>query len=735
MKKMIFTLVLFSAACLSHAQVLYGTAAKGSGAGYGTICKLDAATNTLTAAFSFDNINGANPYGSLIHASDGKLYGMTNQGASDYGVIFSYDPVTAIFTKLQDFDRPIGSFPSGSLVQASDGKLYGGTSNGGSSGFYGDIFSFDPATAAYTILYNFDVTNGSTLVGNLIQASDGKLYGMTSQGGSSIYYGVIFSYDPATAVYTRLYSFDHDNGRSPFGSLVQASDGKLYGMAQFGGSYNYGVIFSFDPATAVYTRLKDFDGNNGANPLGSLIQASDGKLYGMTSQGGTGKNVGVIFSYNPATATYTNLHVFDGTNGSFPEGSLMQASNGKLYGMTNLGGSNNTGVSFSFDPVSGTYTKLADFTGSNGSNPQYTSFIEVCPTYYRDADGDGFGDLNNSTTACSSTPPAGYVADSSDCDDTKLLYADKDGDGFGAGSPVACGVADNTDCNDKNASAHPKIFYRDADGDSYGDASNSIMVCTRPAGYVTNKRDCNDSNAAVHPGAVEICGNGIDDNCDGRIDEGCALVLITIRDTSILEGNTATRPMKFIVKLSKISTKTITVDYTTQDITATAGSDYIAQSGTLTFAPGIRQNAITIQVTGDRVPEPDEAFEVLLSNPVNAGVSDGTGIGTILNNDGTPASKSIAQNENAASAVLKDAKLSPNPANGKVNVTLTGYSGNVTIQLMDVNGKMLQERKVTTLFKVFQQEMNISNYPNGVYLVTVIDEKGNRKTQKLVISR
>ncbi len=165
MKKMIITLILISAAYLSHAQVLYGTAAQGSGAGYGTICKLDLTGNTLTAAFSFDNINGANPYGSLIHASDGKLYGMTNQGASDYGVIFSYDPVTATFTKLQDFDRPIGSFPRGSLVQASDGKLYGGTSNGGSkaAAIYGDIFSFDPATAAYTILYNFDVTNGSYL--------------------------------------------------------------------------------------------------------------------------------------------------------------------------------------------------------------------------------------------------------------------------------------------------------------------------------------------------------------------------------------------------------------------------------------------------------------------------------------------------------------------------------------------------------------------------------------------
>ena len=63
---------------------------------------------------------------------------------------------------------------------------------------------------------------------------------------------------------------------------MQASDGKLYGMTTNGGSSGYGVIFSFDPSSSTYTKLKDFDNTNGANPYGSLMQASDGKLYGMT---------------------------------------------------------------------------------------------------------------------------------------------------------------------------------------------------------------------------------------------------------------------------------------------------------------------------------------------------------------------------------------------------------------------------------------------------------------------
>jgi hypothetical protein len=65
---------------------------------------------------------------------------------------------------------------------------------------------------------------------------------------------------------------------------MQASDGKLYGMTRRWKIMS-GVIFSFDPATSTYTKLKDFDDTNGANPYGDLVQASDGKLYGMTSEG------------------------------------------------------------------------------------------------------------------------------------------------------------------------------------------------------------------------------------------------------------------------------------------------------------------------------------------------------------------------------------------------------------------------------------------------------------------
>ena len=160
--------------------------------------------------------------------------------------------------------------------------------------------------STYKKLKNFIIHRGYHPLGSLIQASDGKLYGMTSEGSSNV--GCYLSFDPSSATYTKLEDFDNTNGSQPDGSLIQASDGKLYGMTFYGGTSNVGVIFSFDPSSSIYTKLKDFDNTNGGSPLGSLMQASDGKFYGMTTGGGS-NGEGVIFSFDPS-ATYTKAEGF-----------------------------------------------------------------------------------------------------------------------------------------------------------------------------------------------------------------------------------------------------------------------------------------------------------------------------------------------------------------------------------------------------------------------------------------
>ena len=110
---------------------------------------------------------------------------------------------------------------------------------------------------------------------------------------------------------------------------------------------------------------------------------------------------------------------------------------------------------------------------------------------------------------------------------------------------------------------------------------------------------------------------------------------ITVGDTAMYEGNSGTAPLVFAVRLSRPSTSTVTVQYQTNDVTATAGSDYIATSGTLTFAPGQTSKPVSVLVKGDTTSEGNESFNLLLANATNATIADGSGIGEIANDDGS----------------------------------------------------------------------------------------------------
>jgi uncharacterized repeat protein (TIGR03803 family) len=361
MKKIILLTAMYLLACHSsvHAQTLFGTTAAGGNKGGGTINKFDAGSNTLTVIKNFESIADGSTYPPLTGGRDGKLYGVaSNGGLNNYGFIFSFNPVTLEYSTLKNFDKINGANPNGSLVQASNGTFYGTTSFGGSAN-NGVIYSFDPATRKLTKLKDFEFAEIRRPSGMLIQASDGKLYGMTL-ALMTIESG-IFSYEPSTSTYTHLVNL------GPGGyDLIQANDGKLYCTTAVGGSNDAGAIFSFDPTSQVLSKVKDFLIWDGKNPSGAMIQGKDNKLYGTTSSGGV-NNLGVIYSYDPASSAFTKLKDFD-IPGSYP-GSLLQSSDDHLYGVTGPGG-DQTGI-FSFDLSSSTITPVIQFDGRNGNYPVY----------------------------------------------------------------------------------------------------------------------------------------------------------------------------------------------------------------------------------------------------------------------------------------------------------------------------------------------------------------------------
>ncbi len=367
---------------------LFALGGCGGGGGGGGVGTTNAAImETVLYSFVGGTSDGANPQGNLIPASDGTFSGMTlDAGSNNKGAVFKIT-ASGSETLLHSFGSGSdGVNPYGSLIQASDGYFYGMTRLGGGANNLGTVFEITP-TGAEAVLYSFagsSIGDGAYPTGNLIQASDGNLYGMTSGGGTSNL-GTVFKINMSGAE-TVLHSFGGGttDGSAPMGSLIQATDGNFYGMTFSGGTNNLGTVFKITPA-GVLTVLHSFGGTgDGASPYGSLVQASDGNLYGMTPAGGSNK-LGTVFKVGTAGgSTYALLYSFAGgtSDGSSPAGSLIQASNGDLYGMTKNGGSNGLGTVFKIT-TSGTETVLQSLGGLDGANP-YGGLIQA-------SDGNFYG--------------------------------------------------------------------------------------------------------------------------------------------------------------------------------------------------------------------------------------------------------------------------------------------------------------------------------------------------------
>lgn len=317
---------------------------------------------------SIDPGGAANPSG-LMEGTDGGFYGTTGFGGSaGLGTVFRVSADGSGFADLHDFSRDSGGpyEPVAGLVESSDGFLYGTTQGGGVSQL-GCAFKVSTNGTGFVLLHQFGGTDGSNPESPLILGQDGALYGTTDTGGASAVGGVsgmgtIFKISTDGTTQTVLHSFVGTNGDGQYpltAGVVQGSDGTLYGVTQQGGSTadgpnsGLGTVFKLNPDGSGFAVLHNFSGppTDGDYPSATLVLGSDGFLYGTTEFGGF-SNSGVVFQIATDGGGYRVLYHFgSGTNdGEYPATSFVQARDGGLFGMTKFGGANNFGTVFRLAP-------------------------------------------------------------------------------------------------------------------------------------------------------------------------------------------------------------------------------------------------------------------------------------------------------------------------------------------------------------------------------------------------
>ena len=335
---------------------LYGTTFNGGANGSGTVFRITP-SGMLTTLYSFcplsGCLDGGGPYAGLVQATNGDLYGTTccygPHGAGTAGTIFKITPsgtLTTLHSFCSQTGCPDGAGPYGALVQATNGDLYGTTSQSGAYGG-GTVFKITPS-GTLTTLHSFcsqtGCPDGAGPYGALVQATNGDLYGTTSQSGA---YGggTVFKITPSGTL-TTLHSFCSQTGcpdGSPPTGLVQAASGDFYGTTMYGGASGLGTIFRITPSGTLATLYSFVCSQSacpdGTEPSAGLVQATDGNLYG-TANGGANAG-GTIFKITPS-GTLTTLYSFcfqtGCTDGAYPSAGLVQATNGNFYGTTSEGG-------------------------------------------------------------------------------------------------------------------------------------------------------------------------------------------------------------------------------------------------------------------------------------------------------------------------------------------------------------------------------------------------------------
>lgn len=348
--------------------LLYGATALGGSSGLGTLYELTTTgTHTVLANFTGETgaVPGSSMRGGLTVGADGAFYGLSSAGAN--GNLGSFFKVTSagVFTSLASLSLTQGWMPSGAPVGSGTGSLLFPVATGGAGGG-GNVMSVT-TTGSVSVATALGGTLGSYPDGAL-RAAGSTLYGVTAKGGASAR-GTTYRYTIGSGA-SLVVAHTTSGGSLAEGSLVLGADGLYYGVGREGGASSRGAIFKVTTA-GVRTRIVSLTGTAGAapggKPHGPLVLAADGNFYGLTEDGGSA-NTGVIFRLT-STGVYTALYQFAATGARSPQGGFVIGNDGLLYATTSAGGSADQGAVIRFDPTTSVVTVMGEFTGTSGIAP------------------------------------------------------------------------------------------------------------------------------------------------------------------------------------------------------------------------------------------------------------------------------------------------------------------------------------------------------------------------------
>jgi uncharacterized repeat protein (TIGR03803 family) len=332
-----------------------------------------------------------NVRGSLLLAADGNIYMASTGGGKGTGSIARLTPegnLSSVYVLASDGSDGISSWAR--LIQASDGHLYGTAFFGGEEGL-GTLFRVT-LSGEFALLHEFGGSRSDPdrPYTGVTEGPDGYLYGTTLYGGRERR-GTIYRIAKDGTGFTVLHEFNGSDGENPEGDLVDGLDGYLYGTTMKGGASNRGTIYRLS-TSGQHQVIYSFPGlgqfrngvainETGSDPRAGLTLGPDGYFYGTAYQGGE-HGYGTVFRVS-RDGELVVLHAFTGASfgGARPLAPVTLDDAGNLYGTTEYGGAMNQGSAWRLSPE-GTFTLLHSFNvNAYGVNP-YAGVLPAHGTLY-----------------------------------------------------------------------------------------------------------------------------------------------------------------------------------------------------------------------------------------------------------------------------------------------------------------------------------------------------------------